>query len=175
MRMRVPGVTSFSTTSVGELKNTMESLSAPSTSATAIASTPSAAPMRESRRCLRVIAPPVVSTFQAQAFDEIVEALELGRIVGERTPGIAGGGPRLVGLAEDRIGAHQSEPSLDVGAVVMESLGETLDHAADHGVALLAAELGGGRNLLVARAGASVPARAAPRRLDARQSAAHEI
>src|SRR5262249_37044039 len=140
-RMRVPGLTSFSTTSVGELKNTMESLSAPSTRATASASTPSAVPMRESRRCLRVITPPVASTFQAQASDEVVEALELGGIVGERTPGFAGRGPRLVGLAEDHIGAHQPEPSLDVGAVVMESFGETLDHAADHGIALLAVQL----------------------------------
>src|SRR5262249_14692157 len=55
IRIRVPGGWCFSTTSVGELKNTIESRSAPSTSAAAIASTPRLVPIRTSRRCLRVI------------------------------------------------------------------------------------------------------------------------
>jgi len=56
MRRRVPGLTFFSTTSLGELKKTRSSLSALSTNATASASTASAVPISEKRRCLRVIA-----------------------------------------------------------------------------------------------------------------------
>src|SRR5882757_8650785 len=56
-RMREPAGIFFSTTSVGELKKTIESFSAPSTSATATASTPSDEPINARRRCLRVMAP----------------------------------------------------------------------------------------------------------------------
>jgi hypothetical protein len=53
--MRLPGAIFFSTTSVGELKNTIESRSANNTSVAAMASTPIPEPIRISRRCLRVI------------------------------------------------------------------------------------------------------------------------
>src|SRR5262245_54398224 len=55
IRMRVPGAICFSARSVGELKKTIESRRAPSTNATAMASTPRLAPIRINRRCLRVI------------------------------------------------------------------------------------------------------------------------
>src|SRR5512132_2548769 len=45
--IRAPGTTRFSATSVGELKNTMESRNAPSTSAAAIASTPRLVPISD--------------------------------------------------------------------------------------------------------------------------------
>ena len=139
MRMRVPGLTCFSTTSVGELKNTIESLSATSTSATASASTPSAAPIKgqasllAGHRAVPVCAQP--SSPSPLTSSSIRRSL-FGSL-GERAPRIGGGGPRLVALAQHHIGAHQPQPSLDVGAVAVEPLGEPLDHAADHDVALL--------------------------------------
>src|ERR1700761_4600926 len=53
--MRAPGAICLSATSLGELKNTIESRNALSISATATARTPSEQPIRTRRRCLRVI------------------------------------------------------------------------------------------------------------------------
>src|SRR5215813_8404018 len=101
--MRVPGLMCFSTTSVGELKKTMDSLSAPSTRATASASTPRAAPMRERRRCLRVIAQSRCLAFETQSLDEIVEPPQFDCIAGERTARIDDSGARLIRLAKHQI------------------------------------------------------------------------
>src|SRR5262245_9227182 len=162
MRMRCPALTCFSTTSVGELKNTIESLSATSTSATASASTPSAAPSRERRRCLRVITFSELSAFDPQSFDQVVEPPQLVRIAGERTPRIRRGSARLVGLPEHHIGAHEPQPPLDVGAVAVEPLGEPIDHALDHALALLRAELRRCGDLLLARSAAGAAASGRP-------------
>src|SRR5262245_48731172 len=178
MRMRCPGLTCFSTTSVGELKNTIESLSARSTSATASASTPSAAPSKDRRRCLRVITFSGRSAFDPQSFDQVVEPPQLVRIAGERTPRIRRGGARLVGLPEHHIGANEPQPPLDVGAVAVEPLGEAIDHALDHELALLGAELRRCGDLLLARAAAGAACRAsrcAAGALDAGECAAHEV
>src|SRR5262245_10920170 len=179
MRMRCPALTCFSTTSVGELKNTIESLSATSTSATASASTPSAAPSRERRRCLRVITFSERSAFDPQSFDQVVEPPQFVRIAGERTPRIRRGGARLVGLPEHHIGANEPQPPLNVGAVAVEPLCEAIDHTLDHELALFRAELRRCGDLLLARAAAGTAAR--DRRtgptgaLDAGERAAHEI
>src|SRR5262249_35250377 len=130
----------FSTTSVGELKKTMDSLSAPSTKATARAITPSAAPMRERRRCLRVMAR-LRLAFEAKSFEEIVEPPQFAGVARERTARMDDGGARLVGLAEHHIGANESQPSLHIAAVAMQPLGKPLDHALNHGLALLGSEL----------------------------------
>src|SRR6266511_1856035 len=151
MRMRVPGFTCFSTTSVGELKNTMESLSALSTSATASASTPSAAPISEKRRCLRVIVVLGPLAFKTKSSEKVIKPSQLDRIAGECTPRIDDGGTRLLRLAEHEVRANEPQPPLDVGAIAMQPLGEPFDHAFDHRPALLGAKLGGRRNLLVAR------------------------
>src|SRR5437868_5899564 len=141
MRMRIPGLTCFSTTSVGELKNTIESLSAKSTSATASPSTPSAAPIKERRRCLRVMRIPEPSAPETRSFGQIVEASQLVRIAGERPPRVGHGGAGLVGFAQHHIGAHEPQPSLDVGAVAVQPFRQPLDHAFDHALALLGAHL----------------------------------
>src|SRR5438105_1803914 len=120
MRTRAPGATCFSTRSVGELKNTIESLSALSTRATAIASTPRAEPIRARRRCLRVIVCPCGlgwSAFETQPFDEFIDAAKFLRCTAKRPARLADGGARLFALAQYHIGAHQPQPSLDVGAV----------------------------------------------------------
>ena len=57
--MRVPAGTCFSTTSLGELKKTIESRSALSISETANATTAIPLPIKTRRRCLRVIAAPI--------------------------------------------------------------------------------------------------------------------
>src|SRR6516165_7430146 len=150
-RMRVPGLICFSTTSVGELKKTMDSLSAPSTKATASASTPSAVPMRERRRCLRVIARSRRSAFETKSFEKIVEPPQFDRVAGERTARIDDGGARLIGLAEHHIRANEPQPSLDIGAVAMQPLGKPLDHTLNHGLALLGSQLRGRSRLFVAR------------------------
>jgi hypothetical protein len=92
--IRVPGTTRFSATSVGELKNTMESRNAPSTSAAAIASTPKLVPIRTSRRCLRVI--PCRSAFKPQTLDHVFDSAELIGIIGECALGIGSGCVRFV-------------------------------------------------------------------------------
>src|SRR5882757_625871 len=118
-RMRLPGATCFSTTSLGELKKTIESLSALSTSATATASTPSAEPIKTKRRRLRVIAAflDLSSTLEAQSLDQLVDLAELSGFGHERASRVAGCGTRFVALAQHHIGAHQSQPPLEIGAV----------------------------------------------------------
>ena len=90
--MRLPGATCFSTTSVGELKNTIESFSANSTSAAARPSTPSPAPIRVSRRCLRVMDDLASSAFQPQFLHQLIKPAELVGIVAERAARVGDGG-----------------------------------------------------------------------------------
>src|SRR5947209_8680786 len=111
-RMRVPAPTCFSTTSVGVLKNTMESRSALSTSATATARTVRLAPMRTRRRCLRVM-PGLRSSFEPEAFDELVEAADLLAVGAERAARVRRGGAGLILVAEHRVGTHQPQPTFD--------------------------------------------------------------
>src|SRR6266545_2686889 len=119
-RMRVPAVMCFSATSVGELKNTIESLSANSTRPTARPSTASAEPIRTRRLCLRVLAPLSLSgrsAFEAEPFHEIVDPAQLVRLAGERAPRLAHRRQRLVAISQHHIGAHQPQPSLQVRSV----------------------------------------------------------
>src|SRR5262249_7605319 len=100
--MRVPGARCFSTTSVGELKNKIESRSALSTKAAAIARTPRLAPIKTRPRCLRV---PPRSAFKPQAFDHIFDLAKLIGIFGERPLGVGCGSMRLIVLTQHHIGA----------------------------------------------------------------------
>src|SRR6266480_4074284 len=154
-RMRVPGVTRFSTTSVGELKNTMESLSAESTRRAATPRTLRAEPIRMRRRCLRVmptiLRAPGASAFESKAFNERVEALNLYRVARQRTAGVGSGGEGLFALAEDRISTHQPQPSVEIGAVAIETLGESGNHPAHHFGTLAGGKLGGSRHVVGAR------------------------
>src|SRR4029077_15859335 len=145
-RMRVPGPMCFSAMSLGELKNTIASRNALSISATATASTPSPAPIRTRRRCLRVIyirlrcmMPP--SAFQPEAFDELVDPLDIVGMIRQRVPRIGGGILGLVAVAEYRIGAHQAQPAFEVAALGVQAIGQAADHAADHLDALLVAHV----------------------------------
>src|SRR5262245_19093538 len=138
-RMRVPGVMCFSVTSVGELKNTIESLSAVSTSAAAMPSTPTPAAIRARRRCLRVI----VSALDTKLFDAVFEAPKLVWLVGQRAAGIAGGGTGLVAVAQHHIGAQEPQPAVRVRAVALQPLGQPGHHAADHLAAVALAHLRG--------------------------------
>src|ERR1700720_4365806 len=156
-RMRMPGPMCFSAMSLGELKNTMESRNALSMSATATASTPSPAPIRTRRRCLRVIyvrlrcmMPP--SAFQPEAFDELVDPLDIVRMIRQRLPCVGGGILGLVAVTEYRIGAHQAQPAFDVAALGVQAIGQAADHAADHFDALLVAHVRRGRDISRARA-----------------------
>src|SRR5215475_2339907 len=98
--MRLPGWMCFSTTSLGELKNTMESLSALSTNPAASARTPRLPPIRTRRRCLRVM-----SAFEPQFLDQLVQMAEPIGIAIERAAGVAGRSSRLILVAEHHIGA----------------------------------------------------------------------
>src|SRR6185312_2529425 len=150
MRMRVPGAICFVSTSLGELKNTIEPLSAFSTRPTATARTPIEPPIRTSRRCLRVIA--MVSAFEPQTFYHIIDLPQLVRVARQRALGIAGGRHGLVAVAEHDIGAQEALPTLDVAAVLLQFVRQPRDHAADHRGAVLLAHLLRGRDL--ARIGA---------------------
>src|SRR5262249_44059752 len=79
--------------------------------------------------------------FEAKSFELIVEPPQFARIAGERTARIDDGRARLVGLAENHIGANESQPSLYTAAVAMQPLGKPLDHPLNHGLALLGREL----------------------------------
>src|SRR5262245_51585029 len=176
-RMRVPAMICFSATSVGELKNTIESLSATRMRATAIATTPSAEPIRMRRLCLRVIAsflrailvpwsdacharsrftfPGHALAFEAKSFHEIVNAAQLVRLRGERTARVRDRCQGLLALAEHHIGAHQPQPSLEVRSVAIEAFREPRNHGTGHGRALLSREIGGRGYVLLARARAA--------------------
>src|ERR1700733_14889900 len=156
-RMRVPGPTCFSAMSLGELKNTMASRNALSISATATASTPSPAPIRTRRRCLRVIyirsrCMMLPSAFQPETFDELIDPLDVVRMIRQRVPRVGGGILGLVAVAEYRIGAHQAQPAFDVAALGVQAIGQAGDHAADHLAALLVAHVRRGRDVRVTRA-----------------------
>src|SRR5262245_37430261 len=153
-RMAVPARMCFSATSVGELKKTMESRSANSTSPTATPSTASAEPIRTRRLCLRVIARLSLggrSAFEAEPFHEIVDLAQLVGLAGERAAGVADRRERLLAFAQYHIGAHQPQPSLDVRSVAIEPLRKARHHADDHGHALLRGHLGRRRHVVLAR------------------------
>src|SRR5437588_5991367 len=105
MRMRWPALTCFSTRSVGELKKTIESWSAISTSPAASPSTASAPPISLRRLCRRVISQSAYSALEAQCFEEILELSQLGRIARERAARICDGSAGLIGFVEYHIGA----------------------------------------------------------------------
>src|SRR6516165_10656221 len=90
--MRVPAGTCFSTTSLGELKKTIESRNALSISATATANTTSSLPIKTRRRRLRVIVAPISSLKpQTQTLDEIIDTLDLVGLVGQCAAGVRRG------------------------------------------------------------------------------------
>src|SRR6185437_15734670 len=132
MRMRVPGAMCFSSTSLGELKNTIEPLSALSTRPTATARTPTLPPIKTSRRCLRVIAMRACSTLKPQALDRIVDLPKLVRLAGQRPLGVGSGGHRLVAVAQHDISAQQPLPTFDVVAVLLQFVRQPRHHTADH-------------------------------------------
>src|SRR5215467_7256831 len=149
-RMRVPAAICFSATSVGELKKTIESLSAPSTSATATASTERAEPIRASRRCLRVIATFLLA-FEAQSFDQLVDPPQLVGVTGKRTARLANRRQCLVALTQYHIGAHQAQPPLEIRAVLVQPVSEPCDHGSDHRHLLFRPEFRCRRDVLLAR------------------------
>src|SRR5882672_1945607 len=150
-RMRTPGFTCFSTTSVGELKNTIESFSANSTRPTASPSTPTPAAIKAKRRCLRVMIRP--SSFEAKLLNAIIEAPQLAGLGRERAACVGRGILRLVALAQHHIRAHEPQPALHVGTVLAQARGEPLDHAARHLHALLRRHGGGRGHILGAGTG----------------------
>src|SRR5450759_575745 len=150
-RIRVPTAICFSAMSVGELKNTIESLSELSTSAAAIASTPRLDPIRIRRRCLRVIRS--CSSFESQTFDHVFDLAKLVVIARQRPPCLGGGGLRLVALAEHHRGAQQASPPVEVVAVLLETIGQARNHATDHLFLLIGVRLRRGGNVWRARTG----------------------
>src|SRR5215510_11377037 len=128
--IRVPGTTRFSATSVGELKNTMESRNAASTIAAAMASTPKLVPIRTNRRCLRVI--PSRSAFKPQTLVHIFDPTELIGIIGKCPSGIGGSCVRFVPVTEHHISAQQPLPAINVVSILLQPIRKAGDHAADH-------------------------------------------
>src|SRR5215471_193409 len=167
--MRVPAGTCFSTTSLGELKKTIESRNALSISATATANTASPLPIKTRRRCLRVIVTPILS-FEPETFNKIVDALDLVGLIGQRTASICRGILGFIALAEDCIGANQANPTVGILAVDVQSIGQTLHHAANHFGTLGLRHLLGRRDIGRARSiGSRRPA------CHTRQGSAHKI
>ena len=120
--MRVPEGTCFSTTSVGELKKTMESRRALSISATATANTTSPLPIKTRRRRLRVIVAPI-SSVKPETLDEIIDTLDLVGLVGQCAARVRRGLLGFIAVAEDCIGANQPHPTVDILAVGVQPIG----------------------------------------------------
>src|SRR5882724_1048179 len=74
---------------------------------------------------------------ESQLFYQRIKPTELVSIVAERAPRVRSGRQRALALAEDRIGAHQSQPAFQVGSVLLEALGEAFNHPAHHGGTIL--------------------------------------
>src|SRR5438270_3448666 len=133
---------------LGVEKNTMESRRALSTSAAASASTASEPPMMVIRRCLRVMAYPFSaplvaksSSVEPQSLEALVELAQPFGVVGDRLTGIGRRTHRLVAVAHHEIGAHQTQPAVDIVAVLLQPGGQTFDHAADHRAAIALAHI----------------------------------
>src|SRR6516164_1833867 len=122
--MRVPAGTCFSTTSLGELKKTIESRNALSISATATANTTSPLPIKTRRRRLRVIVAPISSVKP--------ETLDLVGLIGQCAARVRRGLLGFIAVAEDCKGANQPHPTVDILAVGVQPIGQTLHHAANH-------------------------------------------
>src|SRR5262245_16756558 len=122
--MRVPGLTLFSTTSVGELKNTIESLRANRTRAAATPSTARPEPINASRRCLRVMSP-----FQPEFLHQRIETADLVRLASQCAARVRCRRARLVRLAQHHIGTQQAQPSFDIGSILLQPCRETIHHA----------------------------------------------
>src|ERR1700720_1481500 len=120
--MRVPVGTCFSTTSLGELKNTIEPRSALSINATATANTAIALPIKTRRRCLRVIVTPILS-LEPETFGEVVDALDLVGLVEQRAASVRGRILGFIAVAEDCIGANQPQPAVDILAIGVQPIG----------------------------------------------------
>ena len=161
-RMRVPDAICFSATSLGELKNTIESRNALSMSATAIASTPSAAADQNQASPFaghdsRFHRHDPSSALEPEAFDQIVDTLGVVGTVAERALGVGGGVLSLVALTEHDIGAHQAQPAVDIGAIAVQPIGKARDHAADHVAALVVAQIGSRGDIVGAWTGSQRP------------------
>ena len=63
-------------------------------------------------------------SLRVRGLDQFVQPAQLVRLARKRAAGVAGGGARLVLVAQHHIGAHQPQPSLDVGAVLLQPLGQ---------------------------------------------------
>src|SRR4029079_1724861 len=127
----------------------MLSLSALSTSAMASARTPRLEPIRMRRRCLRVITvQTLLSAFQPETLDQLVQPAKLVRILWQRAAGLGSGASRLVLVAQHHIGAKKPQPSLDVGTVLLEPCGGARHHAAQHLGLPLGRKLAGRRNVV---------------------------
>ena len=78
--------------------------------------------------------------------------MQLLRIGAHGFARINNGLPRLVGLAEHGVRAHQPQPPFDVAAILLEPPGEAIDHPTDHGAALCGRHLVGRCHSLRCRA-----------------------
>src|SRR6185437_11114152 len=104
----------FSATMTGVEKNTMESRSAFSTSAAAIASTASDPPIIVSRRCLRVMLVHLAakqissSSVYPERLESFIELAQTRFIWSQGTARVVARGTGLLGLVEHHVGPDQA-------------------------------------------------------------------
>src|SRR6516164_3538523 len=71
-------------------------------------------------------------SLEPENLDEIIDALDLVGLVGQRTASVRRGVLGFIAVAEDCIGANQPHPAVDIFAVGAQPIGQTLHHAANH-------------------------------------------
>src|ERR1700730_19439998 len=104
-------------------------------------------------------AQPMALAFKTEPFHLILEPLQLCGFGRECTPRIGYRSARFLTLAQDHIGAHETNPAFGIRAGAREPLREALHHSADHGIALIGVELRGCRDLLFAWTPGTIAAR----------------
>ena len=82
---------------------------------------------------------------------DVIDLAKLVGVAGQCAPCVDGGGLRPVAFAEHHIGAQQALPSIEVIAVLFETIGQPRHHADDHLTLLIGFQLRRSRNIGRAR------------------------
>jgi hypothetical protein len=70
--------------------------------------------------------------FEPETFDEIVDALDLIGLIGQRAPRVVRGTLCFVAVAKDGIGANEAHPAVYILAIGVQPVREPLHHPAYH-------------------------------------------
>jgi hypothetical protein len=72
------------------------------------------------------------STVDAEPFKRPIELTHLIGVASERPASVRDGGSRLFGFSKHLVGAYEPDPAIEIGPIGLQSLGEPVNHAANH-------------------------------------------